>query len=132
MPYLRPGVIHYAVATKQVQHDYPCIEDGVAGVAIKQVEQSWQLGIANRNIVAVGESFAIAHTGVTQVPSSLLATAAKGDPVYITPATNALTKTGPASATNVPFGRVIGIAGDNRGTPTGFIRIDMSARDNLL
>lgn len=132
MPYLRPGVISYHVATKQVQHDYPCIEDGVAGVAIKQVEQSWQLGIANRNIVQIGESFAIAHQGETQVPSSLLAGGVKGSPVYINTADNTLTITGPASATKIPFGRVTSVAGDRRGTPTGFVRIDMNGRDNIV
>lgn len=133
MPYSGPGVVSYHVATKQVTHGNPTIEDGVAGIAIKQVEQSWTLGIANRQIIAIGEQFAILHTGVAQVASSLLASAAKGDAVYITPATNALTRnTAPASATNVAFGRVISIAGDNRGTPTGFIRIDMGARDNVI
>jgi hypothetical protein len=133
MPYLAPGVVSYHVATKQVTHGNPCIEDGVAGVAVKQQEQSWTLGIANRQVIAVGESFAIIHQGVVQIPSSLLASAAKGDAVYITPATNALTRnTPPASATNVAYGRVVNVAGDNRGTPTGFIRIDLSARDNII
>lgn len=133
MPYLRPGIVSYHTCTKQVTHGNPCIEDGVAGIAVKQQEQSWTLGIANRNVILVGEAFAILHQGVAQVASSLLASAAKGDAVYITPATNALTRnTAPASATNVAFGRITSVAGDNRGTPSGFIRIDMSARDNVI
>jgi hypothetical protein len=126
LPYLRPGVVSYHTATKQVQHDYPCIEDGVAGVAVKQKEQSWTLGIANRNIVLVGEDFAIIHKGQVQVPTSLL-TASKGDPVYITVADNTLSTS--SGGGKVPFGRVMAVAGGREGTPTGFLRIDMDARD---
>lgn len=131
MPYLRPGAISYHVATKQVQHNYPCIEDNSAGVAIKQVEQSWTLGIANRAVIGVGEAFAIAHKGETQIPTSLLPGATRGAAVYIQPADNVLSLTGPASGTKIPFGRVTGIAGDRRGVPTGFVRIDMDQRDTI-
>lgn len=129
MPYLRPGVISYHVATKQVVHGNPVVEDGVAGVAIKQQEQSWTLGTANRNVIGVGESFAIAHQGVAQVAASLLAGATKGQSVYINTTNNALSATGGANL--VPFGRVIELAGGNRGVPTGFLRIDMNARDGI-
>src|SRR3954467_1867064 len=112
MPYLRPGVISYHVATKQVVHGNPCIEDGMAGVAIKQQEQSWQLGIANRQVIGVGESFAISHKGETQIAGTLLPGATRGQAVYIVPATNVLTTTGPASGTAIPFGRVTALAGD--------------------
>lgn len=129
MPYLRPGVVHYSVATKQVVHGNPCIEDNIAGIAIKQQEQSWQLGIANRNVVAIGEPFAICHKGQTKIAASLIASPAKGDPLYIRLTDNTFVKT--PTAGYVPFGRIMSLAGDNRGTPTGFVIVDMDARDTL-
>lgn len=132
MPYARPGIISYHVATKQVTHGNPAVEDNMAGIAIKQQEQSWTLGIANRQNIAIGEAFAIIHKGVCQIAASLLAGATKGAAVYIVPTTNALTLTGPQSGTAIAFGRVASLAGDNRGTPTGFLRIDMDQRDTII
>lgn len=129
MPYLRPGVVSYHVATKQVVHGNPTTEDHVAGTAVKQQEKSWTLGTANRDRVEIGEPFAILHKGEAQIPASLVSAPAKGDPIFITEADNTLTKT--TAAGKLPFGRIISIAGDNRGTPTGFIRIDMDARDSI-
>lgn len=129
MPYLRPGVVSYHVATKQVTHDFPCVEDNVAGVAVKQAEQSWTLGIANRAVIAIGESFAILHKGQTQILASLLAGATKGAAVYIKIVDNTLALAGGAGF--LPYGRVISLAGDNRGTPTGYLRIDLDARDSI-
>lgn len=129
MPYLRPGVVSYHVATKQVTHGNPTTEDHIAGVAVKQQEQSWTLGIANRNIILVGEALAIIHKGQTQIPASLVTTPAKGDPLFITEADNTLTKT--TAAGKLPFGRITEVAGGNRGVPTGFIRVDMDARDGV-
>lgn len=129
MPVLTPGIISYHTATKQVTHGAPTVEDGVAGVAIKQQEQSWTLGIANRNVVQVGESFAIAHKGQTLVLASLIGTPAKGDPLYIKLTDNSFVKV--VTAGYVPFGRIITMAGDKRGTPTGYVVVDMDSRDTL-
>lgn len=119
----------YHVATKQVTHGNPCIEDGKGGVAVKQQEQSWTLGIANRNVVSIGESFAILGKGVVQIPASLLGGATKGAAVYIATADNTLSST--SGGGKVKYGVVDSLAGDNRGTPTGFIRIDLDARDSI-
>jgi hypothetical protein len=129
MPYLTKGRVGYHTATKQVTHGYPCSEDHEAGVAVKQKEQSWELGIANRAVVAVGEQFAILKKGETQIPASLVSSPAKGDPLFILEADNTLSKT--TGAGKLPFGRITSVAGDNRGTPTGFIRVDMDARDSI-
>ena len=118
------------MATKQVNHGDPSIENGFAGIAVKQQEQSWTLGIANRAVIGVGERFAIIHKGQVKVRATLLAGAALGDSVQIVPATNALTRNTALSATSVAYGRVAGVPGDNRGTPTGFVVVDMDARDN--
>lgn len=129
MPYSRPGYVSYHVATKQVTHGNPCIEDGIPGVAIKQQEQSWTLGIASRNVIAVSESFAILDKGVVQIPASLLGGATKGMAVYIATADNTLSNT--AGGGKVKFGVVDSLAGDNRGTPTGFIRVNLDMRNTL-
>jgi hypothetical protein len=129
MPGRGPGVAHYTTSTKVVNHGDPTVEDHVAGVANKTAEQSWTLGLANRQQIAIGEGFIIEHKGQVPVRSALITTPAKGDPIYITEATNALVKT--IGAGIVPFGRIVSLAGDNRGTPTGFVIIDMDARDTL-
>ena len=48
----------------------------------------------------------------------------KGDKVYITSG-NVLTETG---ASNTPFGRVTETTSDNRGVPTGKVRIDLDVK----
>jgi hypothetical protein len=126
--YLRPGVVSYHTATKQVHHNAPTIEDSVAGVALKQQEQSWTLGIANRDVVQIGEEFAIVHKGQTLISTDIF-DADKGDPIYIKTSDNTLYNA--AGSGKVPFGRCIAVAGDNRGTPTGYFVCDMDARDTL-
>lgn len=129
MPTLAPGVVSYHVSTKVVNHGDPTVEDHIAGIAVKQKEQSWTLGTANRQQIASGEAFAIIHKGQVSVRSALLAAPAKGDPVFITEATNALGKV--TGAGIIPFGRVVSLAGDNRGTPTGIMIVDLDARDSI-
>jgi hypothetical protein len=131
---VRPGRVHYTTATKAVLHNYPSSEDGFVGVARKQQAYPAGTGLGAQVItqVQVGEAFIIELRGLVRLPNPINAvTFAKGDPVYITPATNALAKTGPASATNLPFGRVEAI-GPERGLPTGFMRVNMDSRDNIL
>lgn len=129
MPPLAPGVVSYHTATKIVNHGDPTSEDHVAGIAIKQQEQSWTLGIANRAQVGSGEAFAIVHKGQVLVRAALITTPAKGDPLFITEADNTITKT--TAAGKLPLGRIMSLAGDNRGTPTGFVVVDLDARDSI-
>lgn len=129
MPVLAPGVVSYHVSTKTVNHGDPTCEDHVAGITVKTLEKSWELGIANRAQVGIGEAFSIIHKGQVLVRSALITTPAKGDTIYITEATNALVKT--AGGGIIKFGRIVSLAGDNRGTPTGFVVIDLDAKDSF-
>src|SRR4051794_20412152 len=113
MPYNRPGNIFYTRATKAVLHGRPTIEEGVAGVAVKQKEAAYGAAIADLDRVLVNEDFAIICKGIVQVPE--VAGFAVGDMVHITVADNTLTETS-AAGTRV-FGRVVEIEGE-RGTPT--------------
>jgi len=128
MPYNRPGIMKYAVATKAVDHGLPVVELGVVGVAVKQRKPSSGAasGSPQKNI-AISEPFAIISKGVVQVPNtgSGVSAAAVGTPIYIIAASNLLTTT---SAGNVKFGMLVEAAG-TRGTPTGMCRIDLDAKD---
>jgi Uncharacterized conserved protein (DUF2190) len=122
MPKQKAGGHYYTTATKAVRHGAPTVEQGVAGIAVKQVEPPLTGAYADRDLVAIGEAFEILHKG--QVEVDTVAGFAKGDPVYITAATNVLSET---AAGNVAFGRVVEVAGE-RGTPTGQVRIDLDER----
>lgn len=128
MPYNRPGKFYYTTATKAVVHGEACIENGVSGVAVKQKVAPFGTGPATNAAlvtVQIGEDFGIIDKGIVQVAA--VATPAKGDAIYITAATNVLTKT--ASA-NVKYGVVVEIAGQ-RGCPTGRMRVDLDLKATL-
>jgi len=128
MPYNRPGVIQYAVATKSVDHGLPVVELGIVGVAVKQVKPGSGLGAgAPQRNIAITEPFAIITKGVVQVPNTGagVAAATVGTPIYIIPASNLLTAT---ASGNTKFGMLIEKAG-TRGTPTGLCRIDLDKKD---
>lgn len=128
MPYERPGAGYYpAAATKAVNHNDPVVEDGVVGVAVKQKAPNPETGLTNIQQIAIGEAFHIRVKGIKQVPLQSITSPAKGDPVYIIAATNQLTKT---STSNVKYGVIRELAGQ-RGTPTGFVRIDLDAKDSF-
>jgi hypothetical protein len=125
MPYERPGQGYYATATKALTHGDPCTEDGVVGVAIKQKAPAWDAGLADQDAIAIGEAFHIRTKGIHQV--AFVTGAAKGDPIYIVAADNTLTET---ASGNIKFGRVVEIEGQ-RGTPTGFMRVDLDLKDGF-
>ena len=130
MPKNRPGNIKYVVATKQVQHDMPVTELGIVGVSVKQKAVGSGVGAGTtRQTIAVGEPFAIVSKGLVEVPIAAPGVnATKGAPVYITAATNALTLTGPSSASVLKFGRCVEIAGE-RGGRTTHMRVDLDDAD---
>ena len=102
------------------------------GVAVKQKGVPAGAGSgAPQKAIAISEPMAIISKGIVQVP--LVATAVKGDPIYITAATNALTKTGPgAPPTTYKFGLCVEIAGEGRGVPTGLMRVDLDKKDSFV
>lgn len=124
MPYVRPGKIYYATATKDVNHGAPVIENNIPGVAIKQKAPAFGIGPQTNPalvLIATGEQFAIETKGIVEVPVTGISSPAKGDAVYITAADNTLSKT---ASGNQKFGRIVELAGQ-RGTKTGFCRIDL-------
>lgn len=133
MPYERPGERYYATATKTTLHGAACVENGVVGVAIKQVAPAAGTGLTDvaNTTIAIGEKFVIDTKGIVEVPVGAL-TPTKGMAVYLTAATNALTPTGPASGTTTyKFGTVVEVAGE-RGTPTGRVRINLDLKDSFV
>jgi hypothetical protein len=135
MPDFRPGQVHYAVATKAVLHGAPCSEDGFTGVAIKQIAAPAGTGLGSTLIttVAIGEAFIIQIKGRVYVANTGTGSPyVKGDTLYLTLATYALTKTGPQVAgTTHKFGRVTEVAG-TRGVGTGQMRVDLDAKDTFV
>lgn len=129
MPPVSPGVMHYAVASNAVLHGDPAVEGGFAGIAIKQQEQSWTLGIADRSLVQEGEDFAILHKGQVQIRAALISSPAVGDTLFIATADYTLSKT--SGGGKLKLGKIVTLAGDNRGTPTGFVVVDLDARDSF-
>jgi hypothetical protein len=130
MPYNRPGNIEVDVtATKQVNHGDLCFEEGKVGVAVKTLADAATAGLVSPKVIAVGELFNMIIKGTVQVANGISAT--RGAAVYMTKATNALTLTGPASSTVARVGVVSEVAGQ-RGTPTGKMRINLDAKDQLL
>jgi hypothetical protein len=131
---IRPGRTHYCTATKTVVHGAPCTEQGFAGIAIKKIVApgGTGLGAAIITTVQIGEKFHIETRGEVEVTNSRSegGTFAKGDAVYIIPATNLLTA---VSTANVKFGRVTELGGEGRGLPTGstLCRIVLDARSGF-
>lgn len=129
----RPGNAFYAVATKAVQHNAPCIELGFSGRAVKQIAAPAGTGLGATIItqIQVGEAFIIRDKGRHYFPNTRSegGTFAKGDPVYIIAATNLLTATSNSGA-NPKFGRVAEIAGE-RGVGTGMMRVDLDAKSTF-
>ena len=134
MPYNRPGNIYYTTNAQSgtLKHGQLVISDEIVGVAIKQKPVSWKLGLADQQIIAVGEKFAMIVKGIVEVP--LVGGLAKGDDVYLAAAatnsgvtTFALSET----ATGTRVGRVVEVVGDGRGVPAGKVRIDLDQKDSI-
>lgn len=121
-----PGRMYYAVATKSTQHGAPCVEDGVAGVAVKQKAPSATTALSTHRTIAISERFAIIAKGIVQIPAE--AGFAKGDNLYINPTNNDVSETD--DATTVPLGKIVEVAGD-RGVPTGSVRVDLDFKRNV-
>lgn len=124
--YERPGRVVYLTAASDLTHGQAVKQSGFVGQAIKQAAPSWQTGYSAVKTIATDEDYALRIKGVVCVPSTGISSPAVGDAVYITSG-NALTKT---SSSNTAFGRIVGVAG-SRGVPTGFVRIDLDAKDSI-
>jgi hypothetical protein len=133
VPYNRPGsVLVDVIATKQVNHGTITFEDGVPGVAVKTLADPATAGLVNPKVIAIGEAFNMIIKGIVQIANAGTgAPYARGAALYLTKATNAITNVGPASATVARLGTVTEVAG-TRGTPTGFMRVNLDTKDTLL
>ena len=135
--YERPGRGVYVTATKAVKHGAPAVENNLSGAAVKQRAKSWSSGYDATTYarIEVGEAFHIRTKGIHQfdigtgTPGVLLAAAAKGAAVWIKAADNTLLLAADSDPGDLPFGRVVELVADNRGVPTGKIRIDLDQRD---
>jgi predicted RecA/RadA family phage recombinase len=127
MPKNRPGRIKYETATKTTTHGAACIENNHVGVAVKQKSPKWDDAFSTVTTIAIGEQFAIINKGIVEVPTTGLGGAVKGQAVYITAATNALTLT---SAGNVAFGRVAELPSERGGRAT-HLRVDLDDKDSI-
>jgi len=126
--YNRPGRgVHVTntATSAAINHGQVAQEEGHVGVAVKQVPATWDAALSAHSVIADDEEYFLITKGVVQVDT--VGGFARGEPIYIVAATNALTETGSG---NVPFGRVVEIAGE-RGVPTGQVRIDLDAKDNI-
>lgn len=129
MPLERPGNIKYVTNATggALTHNRPVVHNNFVGVAIKQKAVDPTAALSTAQQIANGEDFAIQVKGQVTVPNTGITGVAKGDAVYIVAATQALTTT---ASGNVKYGRVATLPGQ-RGTPTGFVVIDLDAKDSF-
>ena len=128
MPYNRPGPgVYVTNGGTAIAHGSPNTNAGFVGVAVKQVARAWSDSYSVQAQIDASEPYFLITKGVVQVPNAGISANVKGDAIYITAATNALSAT---SAGNVKFGRIVEVAGA-RGTPTGRCRIDLDAKDSF-
>jgi hypothetical protein len=84
MPELRPGFAHYAIATRTILHGSPVVQDGIAGIAVKQGVAPGGTGLGSSliNTIQVTERYVIWTAGeaVLDNPGDALE---PGDAVYV-------------------------------------------------
>jgi hypothetical protein len=132
MPYNRPGPGVYVVnGAAAINHGAPAAASGFVGVAVKQQARAWDQGLANQAVIDASEPYFLITKGVVQVPNTGISANVKGDPIYMTLATGALTPTGPGSGTVGKFGRIVEVAGA-RGVPPNKVRIDLDSKDSFV
>jgi hypothetical protein len=102
---VRPGNRVVRTATTEVQHGGPCVENGTPGIAKKSAQVDGGVpnaaNAAAARTIAEGEEFVIIRSGIVPVPLDALPEEANaGDPLFIDPATNALTLAATPGAVN--------------------------------
>lgn len=118
-----PGVYVTNGSGGTINHGAPVKEGNFVGLAIKQKARAWSAGFVSPLTIANGEKYFIQTVGVVEVPT--VSGFAQGDAIYITDA-GVLTET---NTGNTPFGRVVETVSDNRGVPTGKVRIDLDIKN---
>jgi hypothetical protein len=129
MPYNRNGTRYYVLsASRQRVQGAPAVEDSVVGVVQKQVQPKGDVGLSVQAIIAAAEPCVIVCKGIVQVP--FVATSVKGSTCWIHATTDALSVADPGAGNGRKFGRVVEVQGQ-RGTPTGFMRVDLDSKDSF-
>jgi len=118
----RPGQYVTNGSGGALNHGQPAKEGNFVGVCVKQKAPKWSDGLSAQKQIANGEKYYLITKGEVQV--DFVAGFSVGDAIYITSG-NVLTKT---AASNTPYGRVVEVAADNRGVPTGKVRIDLDIK----
>lgn len=127
MPENRPGRgVYVTNGGSAVAHGSPQKLSNYVGVIVKQVGRNWADALSVQAQIEASEAAFLITKGTVLVPVTGISSPAKGDAVYITSA-NALTKT---ATSNSKFGRIYDVAGQ-RGVPTGYVRIDLDAKDSF-
>lgn len=117
-----PGVYVTNGSGGNYTHGQPVVEGKFVGVAVKQKSTGWSAGLSAQAQIANGEKYYLITKG--EVTVNNVAGFAKGDAIYITSG-NVLTET---NTGNTPFGRVVETTAENRGVPTGKVRIDLDIK----
>jgi hypothetical protein len=125
MPYERPGNAVPVTAGVDTRHGDAAADDGQVGRAIKTLTPAADALRANRNLILAGEKYNIRVRGVMEVDNTNLAGAVKGDLVYITTATNAISNA--AGAGKVVLGKIVFLPGE-QGTPANRVRVDLQQK----
>lgn len=125
MPYERPGKAVRVTAGVDVRHGAAAADDGWVGRAIKTAIPPQDGLRADRNLIKAGEGYNLRVRGVMEVDNTTLAGAVKGDLVYITTATNAISNA--AAAGKVVLGKISHLPGE-QGTPTNRVRVDLEQK----
>lgn len=130
MSYERPGRVVDLVANAILVHGVPHYQSSMAGIPIKQDNPKTLDSLVARTQIASGVKYALRHRGVCEVDVASISGAVLGSPVYIVKTTDALTLTAGSTGLNLPFGRVVALAG-TYGVPTGKVRINMDLKDTI-
>ena len=126
MPYnAEPGHVQPVTAGVDVRHGAPAADDGYVGTAQKLHTPGADVVRADRDLIKAGEEYHLLVHGLIEVPTTNLPGAAKGDLVYITTATNAISNA--AGAGKVVLGKVASLPGE-RGTPSGTVRVNLNEK----
>jgi predicted RecA/RadA family phage recombinase len=125
MPYERPGACVRVTAGVDTRHGDMAADDGHVGCAVKTAIPAQDVLRASRNLIVAGEAYNLRVRGVHEVDNTTLAGIAKGDFVYITTATNAISNA--AGGGKVVLGKVTHLPGE-QGTPSNRVRVDLEQK----
>jgi hypothetical protein len=125
--YNRPGRGVYLTNgnTATINHGAAVALNNYVGCAVKQKAIDWNVAVANATVIQKKEDFFLITKGVVMIPA--IAEVKRGDAIYINEETGVVQTSG---TKGIKFGRVHDAPGQ-RGTPTGFMRVDLDQKATL-